>query len=33
MNITLAQVRFKLGDFNFNYKSVEDAVNNQTAIS
>lgn len=27
MNITLAQVRFKLGDFNFNYKSVEDAVN------
>ena len=27
MNITLAQVRFKLGDFNFNYKSIKDAVN------
>ena len=26
MNITLAQVRYKLGDFDFNYKSVADAV-------
>ena len=26
-NITLAQVRFKLGDFDFNYKSIEDAIN------
>ena len=26
-NITLAQTRFKLGDFEFNYKSIEDAVN------
>ena len=26
MNITLAQVRYKLGDFDFNYKSIADAV-------
>lgn len=27
MNITLGQIRLKLGDFEFNFKSVEEAVN------